>query len=338
MFERRVLKDRAKAAFKGNYWRCVLAALVITLVAGGTGLSGPSNVQQSIELRKQLNELDQLYDYDYDAGDLQGVPDIDDFEGLEDIEDLSELDDLLDLAEPKDDPMAGMFLALFGMAFIVFIGVFALVWLVAIFLLNPFHVGTRKYFLSNSYAPGDLADLLYAFKTNYMNIVKVCFFRDLYIFLWSLLLIVPGVIKAYEYRMVNYLLTENPNMEVKEALETSRNMMYGNKWDSFVLDLSFLGWQMLAVFFTLGILGIFYVDPYVAATDAELYKVLSGKAYGFDEHSMVAGAFTQQAQNPNAYNPSAYNPNAYNPNQAPQRSDEDVYISFDMTDDTSTHD
>ena len=335
MFERRVLKNRAKAAFKMNYWRCVLVALIITLVVGGTGLSGPSTVRQTIDTRKQLDQLEELYNYDSNAGD---VLDIDDFEGLEDIEDLEDIDDYLDLVPPSGEGApAGLLAGLVGLAFIVFFGVFFLIIILAIFLLNPLHVGTRKYFLNNSYAAADVGLVGHAFQTNYKNIVKVCFFRDLYIFLWSLLLIVPGIIKAYEYRMVNYLLAENPNMETKEALETSRNMMYGNKWDSFVLDLSFLGWKILAVYFTLGLLGIFYVDPYVAATDAELYKVLSGKTYGFDEYSMEEGAF-RDPQNPNAYNTNAYNPSAYNPNQPMQRSDEDVYISFDMTDDTTTHD
>lgn len=332
MFERRVLKNRAKAAFKLNYWRCVLVALIITLVAGGTGLSGPSTVRQTTETRRQLDRIDDLYDYDNDYSDML---DIDDFEGLEDIDDLDDLEDYYNLVPPSggNNLSTGLLAGLVGIAFVIFFGTLVFIIILAIFLLNPLHVGTRKYFLNNSYAPADVGLVGHAFQTNYKNIIKVCFFRDLYIFLWSLLLFVPGVIKAYEYRMVNYLLAENPNMETKEALETSRNMMYGNKWDSFILDLSFLGWNMLSIFFTLGLLGLFYVDPYVAATDAELYKVLSGKTYGFDEYSMEEGAFREPPQNLEMYNP-----NPHTPNETMQRNDEDVYITFDMTDDTSTHD
>ena len=73
--------------------------------------------------------------------------------------------------------------------------------------------------------------------------------------------------------MVPYILAENPNVEATEALKMSREMMQGNKWNAFVLDLSFLGWILLTIC-TCGILGIFYVNPYIYATDAELYQAI----------------------------------------------------------------
>jgi len=90
---------------------------------------------------------------------------------------------------------------------------------------------------------------------------------------WSLLFIIPGIVKSYSYRMVPYILAENDEISGKEAIELSMQMMNGHKWNTFVLDLSFLGWQILSAF-TLGILSVFYVAPYIHATDAELYKTL----------------------------------------------------------------
>ena len=70
--------------------------------------------------------------------------------------------------------------------------------------------------------------------------------------------------------MIPYILAENPRIKRKEAFYISKNMMKGNKWKTFILDMSFLGWNLLSVF-TMGLLGILYVNPYYAATITELY-------------------------------------------------------------------
>ena len=82
-----------------------------------------------------------------------------------------------------------------------------------------------------------------------------------------------GIIKAYSYRMVPYILKEHPELSGTKAITLSRQMMNGHKWNAFVLDLSFIGWIILSAL-TLGILHIFYVGPYIQATDAELYEAL----------------------------------------------------------------
>ena len=106
------------------------------------------------------------------------------------------------------------------------------------------------------------------------------FFRDLYTVLWTLLLIIPGIVKSYEYQMIPYLLAENPQMTKEQAFAESKRMMTGQKWRAFVLDLSFIGWNILSAL-TLGILGIFYVQPYMDATHAALYETHRyGNPYG----------------------------------------------------------
>ena len=114
---------------------------------------------------------------------------------------------------------------------------------------------------------------MFAFRSHYKNVTKTMFMRDLYIFLWSLLFVVPGIIKTYEYRMVDYILSENPEMNYSEALALSSKMMKGNKWKAFVLDLSFIGWDILSSM-TFGILDIFYVMPYKMSTNAALYEAI----------------------------------------------------------------
>lgn len=85
--------------------------------------------------------------------------------------------------------------------------------------------------------------------------------------------IIPGIVKSYEYQMIPYLLADNPQMTKEEAFAESKRMMQGQKWNAFVLDLSFIGWDILSGM-TMGILGIFYVQPYKDGTHAALYEAL----------------------------------------------------------------
>ena len=102
------------------------------------------------------------------------------------------------------------------------------------------------------------------------------FLRELFLCLWSMLRIVPGVIKRYSYRMVPYILADDPIIGAGDAITLSRKMMNGHKWNTFVLDLSFIGWDLLSIL-TMGLLGVFYVNPYQFSTDAELYQVLKNQ-------------------------------------------------------------
>ena len=143
----------------------------------------------------------------------------------------------------------------------------------AIAVVNPFAIGIYRYNLSAVRGTGNIADLGNGFDVNYKRNVKVMFFVDLYTVLWSMLFIIPGIVKSYEYKMIPYLLTDNPEMDKKEAFETSKAMMKGNKWRAFVLDLSFILWDILNAL-TLGIVGTFWLSPYKLLTAAALYDAL----------------------------------------------------------------
>lgn len=96
------------------------------------------------------------------------------------------------------------------------------------------------------------------------------FLRGLFIFLWSLLLVVPGIIATFSYAMAPYILYENPEMTGREALAASKELMQGNKWRLFCLSFSFIGWAILCGL-TLGIGGLF-LHPYVEASWAAFYR------------------------------------------------------------------
>ena len=98
------------------------------------------------------------------------------------------------------------------------------------------------------------------------------FWKGLKVFLWTLLLIIPGIIKRYAYMMVPYILAENPNIGSKRALELSDQMTKGHKLDIFILHLSFFWWYLLGMLACL--VGMIFVVPYHQSTLAELYLVL----------------------------------------------------------------
>ncbi len=161
-------------------------------------------------------------------------------------------------------------MAIFLMA--IFVIVIAV--LLGIFIYNPLEVGARRFFLKNLQQPAEAKEIAFAFDNNWKEIGKIMFARDIYLFGWSLLFIIPGIVKSYEYKMIPYLLAENPNLSEGEVFAISKQMMNGQKWNAFVLDLSFVGWDILSGF-TLGLLSIFYVSPYKHLTAAALYEELS---------------------------------------------------------------
>ncbi len=211
------LKESAKLAFHANYWRCVLAALIISITVGSflssTGSSSSSN--QS------------MYTYTNDPSLLRWI--------------------------------AGISIAAFVIGTVI-----------RILLLQPLYAGCQNFFLVNAESPAEFSELGSGFKRNYQNTVFTLFLTFLFQFLWSLLFIIPGIIKHYSYRFVPYILAENPNMPAREIIDQSRKMMDGHKWEAFILDLSFILWWALAAI-TCGIAGIFWTGPYHYQTNAKYY-------------------------------------------------------------------
>lgn len=143
-------------------------------------------------------------------------------------------------------------------------------------------VGSRKYFVQSAQYKDDTGCYNYAFDSgNFKGIISTMLLRGIYNFLWTLLFIIPGIVKAYAYRMVPYILADNPNFGADNAITLSRKMMDGNKFSLFVLELSFIGWYLLGLL-ALGV-GILFVNPYYNATEAQLYLVLRERAIGLGD-------------------------------------------------------
>ena len=257
MWTREELKTRGKAAFLRNYWICVVAALILTLLVGsGTSNSGNSN-----------NDSHQTNSVGISGFTISS----DNFN----VESFAERFTPLGPVKFVFTVFSGIVLLVIGLAFI----------LIRIFVLAPFEVGGSRFFIENSMEKAGLGNILFGFQNGYYGkTVWTLFLKNLYIFLWSLLLLIPGIVKAYEYRMVPYLLADYPELSTEEAFRISREMMNGEKMNTFILDLSFIGWYILSGI-TCNLVGIFYLYPYKYATDAELFLVLkqnyfSSRSYG----------------------------------------------------------
>ena len=235
MWNRSAIKEKAKGRISVNYRKMVVAGLVAAFFTG----SSPS-----FHINYNNNEFDSFGDAV--AHNIPFVGDGFDF-GM----------------------LMGLGAMLVGVAIVVAIAAIAL----SVFVINPLLVGTKRFFYINIFNVAELRELGTGFETGYRNKVKTMFLKDLYTFLWSLLFIVPGIIKAYEYRMIPYILAENPEISTEEAFRMSHDMMMGNKWDAFVFDLSYIGWFILSAI-TLGIVGIFYVNPYYHQGCAMLYDAI----------------------------------------------------------------
>ncbi len=244
MWTRAELKNNAKAFFKYNYWKMVLAALVLAFVGGGGGGFSFGSYSQG------------------GGAETDGASSV----GMVPSVQLTSLDVNLTTAV-----VVGILVAVI----VVCVVVGAIQW----FVFNPLTVGAQRFFVVSHYRKAELGELGFAFSRSYLNIVKIMFQAQMYVFLWSLLLVIPGIIKTYEYMMIPYILAENPDIDSKEAFAMSKQMMAGNKWKAFVLELSFFGWILLSTL-TCGMLSIFWVNPYMYMTLAELYVALKEITYG----------------------------------------------------------
>lgn len=143
-------------------------------------------------------------------------------------------------------------------------------------VLLPLYIGYLWTFLSviRTGEQIKLSGLLQAFSeiSMYLKILGTYLLMMVYMFLWFLLLIIPGVIKAFAYSQTYFVLKDNPDIGINAAITRSRKLMHGYKWKYFLLQLSFIGWIILSLI-TLGI-GFIWLSPYLSASNAAFYNEL----------------------------------------------------------------
>ncbi len=139
-------------------------------------------------------------------------------------------------------------------------------------------LGSVSYFLKVSRNENVTFKELFSKTSLWLLYIGVTIMTSIFIGLWSLLLIIPGIIASYRYAMVNYIMVDNPELGVFGAIKRSKEIMVGHKMDLFILQLSFIGWLLLSAL-TLGIL-MLYVTPYMNVTFANFYNSIKDQNTG----------------------------------------------------------
>ncbi len=137
---------------------------------------------------------------------------------------------------------------------------------------GPMMVGVAYVFLSlvRGKEEIDLGDTFEGFKHNFGDNLILGLMQGILIFLWSLLFIIPGIVKGYSYSMAYYIKNDHPEYSWRECIDESRRIMNGKKLDLFLLDLSFIGWIIVGTL-AFGI-GVLWVEPYMQAARAVFYE------------------------------------------------------------------
>ncbi len=235
MWNRSDLKYAAKNHMKKNYWPCIAVAFIYTIIQFLV-LGGSSSTG--------------VTNY---SGDSSFVED-------------SLVSYIVDYI--VEHPM--IILGIIGAGIIGFI----IGWVIKLLVGYQIEVGVKGFFIKNTYTEPRVGEILETYHNGSMGTVALTrFLMDLFTALWMLLLIIPGIVKSYQYKMIPYILADNPDIEWREAFDLSKQMTDGHKMDLFILDLSFIGWYILSAI-TCGLVGIFYVIPYKEQTMAEAYETL----------------------------------------------------------------
>lgn len=283
MWNRKELKTRAKEVVKKNYWTAIVICFLIALLTGefGTSIVGIWQVDDSMDPNyiyhqrgihdDRVNEINHPILSDEYIKEKLNDTQINIFKAIEanlnsatkSQKYIFKIWDAINLFHIQEVKI-GIILSIAAVLAFAF----------TIFIADPLIVGGKRYFLKAREGTNTkIGEMKVVFqKGNWINVAIIMFLRNIYNALWYLT-IIGGVIKTYEYRMIPYILAENPKAKRKEAFKLSKQMMKGNKWKTFILDMSFFGWNFLSVL-TGGLLSIFYVNPYNAATIAELYSTL----------------------------------------------------------------
>lgn len=300
MFDRVRMKEIAKNALKRRYWIVVLVAVLVGLL-GGQMAGGTINTDVSFNLSDYFSDsnVDTDYDEDYgddrwdqpdnpwvDGGDQQGGTVWDDYAYEEDASWTEIWEEFkAEFNAIMEDFAAEMGIRNLQTGIAVFFGIIAVVVAVAvilgllytIFVGNVMTVSGHGWMLRHLRGEEVSVGEAFAAFRIYKPTVVTMLVRGIYVWLWSLLFIIPGIIKAFAYSMVPYIIYENPNLTANQAIKMSKKMTDGYKGDLFVLNLSFIGWLMLSII-TGGLVGIFWSNPYMGLTHAGAYEDLKWKA------------------------------------------------------------
>ena len=267
MWTRKELKLKARDALKRNYWKIVLVTFLAVMLSSGSSYTISRSSEAASNTASTIED-DNRYNAENTVPDLQQeTPDDDGSIGVV----IKTAETAVQEMDETDWKILGAMIAIAALC--VFVIFMLFVYLLIVFLYNPLYTGVCRFMLKSVDDKAEVKEVAYAFDHSYKNVIKTMFQSDIRIFAWALLFIIPGIYKKYQYRMVPYILAEHPDMDYKAVLHLSSDIMNGEKWHAFVLDLSFILWHMLGMI-TCGMVELFFVSPYANLTNAALYRKL----------------------------------------------------------------
>lgn len=246
MFTREALKNRAKAVLSRKYLKLLIAAALLFWIS--SGLPGKIlNVNYNVEFNS--------------------------WTGWQMTQDLV----VFNHSYPDYQTMFG-YLAPIAVLWIILMGTIGLV--LRVLVLRPLGAALRNFFKQAS-SDEESADSVLGMFSSWRRLKRsalTLLLADIHVILYSLLFIIPGIVRSYGYRFVPYLLEDEPDLSPREILQLSREMTQGTKLDIFILDLSFIPWY-LPGYLTLHLTD-YFVRPYIYQTDAELYLEVRSQFIG----------------------------------------------------------
>ena len=156
-----------------------------------------------------------------------------------------------------------------GIVVVGYMSIIVFAVLVKIICSNALEVGGCLFFKNNVEEESAKLTLIGEGFSDYAHVFVTLLLRDIFVVLWSCLGIFPGLVKGYSYKMVPYLVKDYPDLSETEVITLSRRMMDGNKWRTFLLDLTFVGW-LFAGIVTYGVISVLWTYPYYENTIAAL--------------------------------------------------------------------
>lgn len=232
------IKAKGREAFKLNYWPCVIVSAIYTLLLGGNAARGTSS------LRPDTTALDVQVNGQTLESATQGM---------------------------SNEQVA----AIAGVTFVALLFALGVAFLVKAFLINPVEVGANRFFKNNIHDQTTGVGVITEGFSDFGRTFLTLLLRDLFIGLGCVVFVIPGLVLMYAFRMVPFIVKDNPELGPMDVLKRSYQMMQGSKWQSFLLDLSFIGWYLVGIV-TFGLGMIFWTSPYTMSANAALYEELKG--------------------------------------------------------------
>ncbi len=287
MWKIKDMKSGGRSALRKNYWRIVGISILMTFLVGGVELGlyfdQPSGSLENGKLYVNTN-ADILRDWQISMGDItegDGEERALAFLGEHYNPTKGVLAKVYNKVTAERSVLYGVLDAVNNMVFkdrlgegVIILTGAVISGFIIIFIINVLQVGRCRFIMENrSYHSSRPGRLLFPWRVGrWKHTALVMLKRAALLFLWDLT-VIGGITKRYSYRMVPYILAENPDTGSRDAFRLSIEMMRGNKFRAFLLDASFIGWYALNIL-TLGILRWAYIIPYRDMTCGELYYTL----------------------------------------------------------------